>query len=76
MQGLWSMLYADDAGIVTRSRGGLDKMVTVIVTTGSAFGLTASEAKTGVLRQNALERCRSPSLQPARYTHNRWNLCT
>ena len=42
------MLYADDAGIVSRSPGGLEKMMTVIVTACSEFGLTASEAKTEI----------------------------
>ena len=40
------MLYADDAGIVSRLPEGLESMMTVIVTACSAFGLTVSEAKT------------------------------
>ena len=40
------MLYADDAGIVSRSPNGLGRMMTVIETAGAAFGLTVSEAKT------------------------------
>ena len=44
------MLYADDAGIVSRSPEGLEKMtVTVIVTACAAFGLTVSEAKTEIM---------------------------
>ena len=43
------MLYADDAGIVSRSSGGLERVVTVIVTACSAFGLTVSEAKTEIM---------------------------
>ena len=43
VQRLWGMLYADDAGIVSRS-GGLERMMTVIVTAWSSFGLTVSEA--------------------------------
>ena len=39
-QTLWEMLYADDAGIVSRSPEGLEKMMTVIVTACAAFGLT------------------------------------
>ena len=31
-QGLWGMLYADDAGIISRSPGGIENMMTVIVT--------------------------------------------
>ena len=46
-QTLWGMLY--DAGIVSRSPEGLGKMMTVIVTTCAAFGLTVSEAKTEIM---------------------------
>ena len=46
VQGLWDMLYADDAGIVSRSSERLERMMTVIVTTCSSFGLAVSEAKT------------------------------
>eukprot|EP00904_Undaria_pinnatifida_P013113 jgi/Undpi1/8932/HiC_scaffold_26.g11393.m1 len=40
------MLYADDAGILSRPSKGLERMMTVIVTACSSFGLTVSEAKT------------------------------
>ena len=43
------MLYADDAGIVSRSPEGLEKMLTVIVTACDAFGLSVSEAKTEIM---------------------------
>ena len=43
---LWSMLYADDACIVSRTPSSLEKMMTVIVTACREFGLTVSEAKT------------------------------
>ena len=49
VQRLWGTLYADDAGIVSRSSEGLERMMTVIVTACSSFGLTVSEAKTGVM---------------------------
>ena len=49
VQRLWGMLYADDAGIVSRSSKGLARMMTVIVTACSAFGLTVSEAKKEIL---------------------------
>ena len=39
------MLYADDAGIVSRLSEGLERVMTVIVNACSAFGLTVSEAK-------------------------------
>ena len=48
VQRLWGMLYADDAGIVSRSSEGLERMMTVIVTACSSFGLTVSEAKTEI----------------------------
>ena len=47
---MWGMLYADDAGIVSRSPEGLEKMMTVIVTACAAFGLTVSESKTEIMR--------------------------
>ena len=43
---IWGMLYADDAGIASRSSEGLAKMMTVIVTVFEAAGLTVSEKKT------------------------------
>ena len=43
------MLYADDPGIVSRSSEGLERMMTVIVTACSSFGLTVSEAKTEIM---------------------------
>ena len=49
-QTLWGMLYDDDAGIVSRSPEGLEKMMTtVIVSTCATFGLTVSEAKTDIM---------------------------
>ena len=49
VQRLWGMLYADDAGIVSRSSEELQWMMTVIVTACSSFGLTVSEAKTKIM---------------------------
>ena len=49
VQRLWGMLHADDAGIVSRSSEGLERMMTVIVTACSSFGLTVSEAKTEIM---------------------------
>ena len=43
---VWGMLYADDAGIVSKSAEGLAKMMTVIVTVFEAAGLTVSAKKT------------------------------
>ena len=49
MQRLWGKLYTDDAGIVSRSSEGLERMMTVIATACSSFGLTVSEAKTEIM---------------------------
>ena len=49
VQRLWGILYADDAGIVSRSSEGLERMMTVFVTACSACGLTVSEAKTEIM---------------------------
>ena len=49
VQRLWGMLYADDAGIASRSPEELEMIMTVIVTSRSSFGLTVSEAKTEIM---------------------------
>ena len=46
---LWGMLYADDAGVVSRSPEQPRKMMEVIVVVCAAFGLTISEAKTEIM---------------------------
>ena len=46
---LWGMLYADDAGVVSRSPEQLRKMIGVIVVVCAAFGLTVSEAKIEIM---------------------------
>ena len=56
---LWGMLYADDAGVVSRSPEQLKKMIEVIVVVCAAFGLTVSEAKTEIIVY-ARRGCRSP----------------
>ena len=43
------MLYADDAGVVSRSPEQLRKMMEVIVVVCAAFGLTVSEVKTEIM---------------------------
>ena len=45
----WDMLYAEDAGIVSRSPKGLERMITVIANACSAFGLMGFEAKTEIM---------------------------
>ena len=46
---LWGMLYADDAGVVSRSPEQLRKMTEVIVVVCAVFGLAVSEAKTEIV---------------------------
>ena len=43
------MLYADDAGVVSKSPEHLSKIMDVIMTVRAAFGLTVSEAKTEIM---------------------------
>ena len=49
VQRLWGMLYADDAGIDFAITQGLGRMMTVIVTACSAFGLSVSDAKIKIM---------------------------
>ena len=46
---LCKMLYADDEGVESPSPGGLERMLTVIVTASAMFGLSASKAKTEIM---------------------------
>ena len=46
---LWGMLYADNAGVVSRSPEQLRKMMDGIVVVCAVFGLTVSEAKTEIM---------------------------
>ena len=59
---VWVMLYADDAGIVSKSAEGLAKMMTVIVTVFEAASVTVSEKKTEtmLLRTPDQAPCTSP----------------
>ena len=43
---VWGMLCADDAGILSKSVEGLEKMMTVIVTVFEAASLIVSEKET------------------------------
>ena len=43
---VWGILYADDAGVVSRPPRGLTRMMDVIVVACQEFGLTVSEKKT------------------------------
>ena len=46
---LWGMLYAGDAGVISRSPEQLGKMMGVIVVVCAAIGLTVLEAKTEIM---------------------------
>ena len=46
---LWSILNADNTGVVSQSPGQLRKMMEVIVVVCAAFSLTVSEAKTEIM---------------------------
>ncbi|CAB1116295.1 unnamed protein product [Ectocarpus sp. CCAP 1310/34] len=53
---VWGMLYADDAGVVSRSAEGLARMMTIIVEVFGEFGLTVSEKKTETLLMRAKDK--------------------
>ena len=55
---LWGMLYADGAGVVSRSPEQLGKMMRVVVVVCAAFGLV-SQVKTKIMCL-ARRGCRSP----------------
>ena len=59
------MLYADNAGIVSRSPAGLARMMMVIVEVFGAFGLTVSEKKTETLLMRASEKAKQQGEAPA-----------
>ena len=73
---LWGMLYADDAGAVSRSPEQLRNMMGVIVVVGAAFGLTVSEAKTEImcLRANGMpESTATFSVEAVGHVYNQTN---
>ena len=53
---VWRMLYADDAGVVSRSQEGLTRMMTTIVQVFGAHGMTVSEKKTETILMRAPEK--------------------
>ena len=65
------VLHPEDAGIVSQSSGGLERMMTMIVTVCSLSGLTVSQSKTEImcLPKKCGEMCHSPSLSPVTYTN-------
>lgn len=46
---LWSMLYADDAGIVSHPPERLEKMTSIVVRVASVCGMMVSEPKTAIM---------------------------
>ena len=46
---VWVMLYADDAGVVSKFADGLARVMTVVVEVFQEFGLTVSGEKTETL---------------------------
>ena len=61
---VWGMLYADDAGVVSRSADGLARMMTIIVQVFGEFGLTVSEKKTETLLMRVKEKQPTPPPPP------------
>lgn len=61
---VWGMLYADDAGVVSRSAEGLARMMTIIVEVFGEFGLTVSEKKTETLLMRAKDKPTTTSQPP------------
>ena len=53
---VWGMVYADDAGVVSRSEEGLTRMMTTIMEVFGEFGLTVSEEKIETLLMRAPEK--------------------
>ena len=46
VRAFWSMLYADDAAVISRSPACLEKMMSTIVRVAGPFGLLMREPKT------------------------------
>ncbi|CAB1103101.1 unnamed protein product [Ectocarpus sp. CCAP 1310/34] len=61
---VWGMLYADDAGVVSRSAEGLARVMTIIVEVFGEFGLTVSEKKTETLLMRAKDKPTTTSQPP------------
>ena len=61
---VWGMLYADDAGIVSRSPAGLVRMLMIVVKVFGAFGSTVSEKTTETLLMRAPEKAQQPGETP------------
>ena len=60
----WGMLYAEAAGIMSRSASGLARMMTGIVEVFGAFDLTVSDKKTETLLMRVPEKAQQPGETP------------
>ena len=69
MQRLWGLLYADDAGIVSRSSKRLERMMTVIVTACSSVGLTVSESNQSRGGGVVHNQCSRPGIQTLEFVY-------
>lgn len=58
------MLYADDAGVVSKPADGLARMMTIVVEVFREFGLTVSERKTETLVMRVKEKPSPPPPPP------------
>ena len=63
---VWGVLYADDAGNVSKSAEGLAKVMTVIVTVFEAAGLTVSEKTETLLLWTPDQAPRTPHRSSSR----------
>ena len=77
VQTLWGILYGDDAGIIAITRRiREDDGDRGFVRGVQAYGVGGQDGDHVPATKDARGRCRSPSLQPARYTNTRLSLCT
>ena len=70
------MLYADDAGIMSRKAEGRAKIMTVIGAVFEAAGLTVSETKADTTLLRTLNQVLPISLLVAEAAGQRYRLCT
>ena len=73
---LWVVLYADDAGVGSKSSENLRKMMGVVVVVCAAFGLTVSKTKTEIMCLGAMGMPESTaifSVEAADHVYNQAN---
>ena len=61
---VWGMLYADDAGVVSRPAEGLARMMTVVVELFAEFGLMVSEKTVTLVMKVPIKRAKEGEPQP------------